>query len=240
MLTIYVCDDSLEQAQLYCNIINKYLLFKDWDTSNAQYFTSPMSLLKTKRDEKSIGLYFLDIDLKTDLDGFSLAKKIRELDPRGFLVFLTAHDQYIPLTFQYRVEAMDYIIKSDKSVDARIKKCINEAYTRYQLLPTEQNTRICLKSNGRTIFLSQTEIIYITTSTVPHQLQICTINSVIYIYGKLKDYENQLGSKFVRIHKNCIVNRDCIKEINYQTQQVHMQDGSILQVSYRCMKNLTL
>lgn len=75
MLTIYVCDDSLEQAQLYCNIINKYLLFKDWDTSNAQYFTSPMSLLKTKQDEKSIGLYFLDIDLKTDLDGFSLAKR---------------------------------------------------------------------------------------------------------------------------------------------------------------------
>ena len=45
------------------------------------------------------------------MSGLELAVKLREYDPRGFIVFITAHDDMMFETFRYRLEALDYIVK---------------------------------------------------------------------------------------------------------------------------------
>ena len=94
---------------------------------------NPMEILnKAKENDKDISLYFFDVDLNSNINGIDLASKIREFDQRGFIVFITTHGEMSYLTFTYKVEAMDYIIKDDYSNMAeRIKECILEAKKRY-------------------------------------------------------------------------------------------------------------
>lgn len=47
------------------------------------------------------------------MNGFELAQEIRKFDPRGFIIFITTHAELSYMTFTYKVEALDYIIKDD-------------------------------------------------------------------------------------------------------------------------------
>ncbi|WP_267128109.1 response regulator [Erysipelothrix piscisicarius] len=93
---------------------------------------NPETILEIGAAENVRGLYFLDVDLGPDaMNGFELAKVIRERDPRGYLVFITTHDELLLETFKMRLEAMDYILKDDMSqVDIRIRHCIEETINR--------------------------------------------------------------------------------------------------------------
>ena len=51
------------------------------------------------------GIYFLDVDLKSDINGIKLGSKIREKDTRGFIIFTTTHLEMSYFAFKYKVEA---------------------------------------------------------------------------------------------------------------------------------------
>ena len=61
--------------------------------------TDPLELLK-KFNSQETNVFFLDIDLANEqYNGLSLALKIRESDPNGFIVFITAHLEFCMLIF---------------------------------------------------------------------------------------------------------------------------------------------
>ena len=45
----------------------------------------------------TVGIYFLDVDLKCSMNGIRLGEKIRELDTRGFIIFTTTHLDVVSL-----------------------------------------------------------------------------------------------------------------------------------------------
>ena len=60
------------------------------------------------------------------------------LDPRGFIVFITAHGELSHMTFQYCIEAMDYIVKDyPERIPDRIKQCLFHAK---DLISSKNNT----------------------------------------------------------------------------------------------------
>ncbi len=86
---------------------------------------NPEELIEQLKKSENTGLYFLDIDLKSSKNGLMLAKEIREYDPRGFIVFITSHSEMSFITFQYKVEALDFILKNDPhQLQHRICECI--------------------------------------------------------------------------------------------------------------------
>ena len=111
MIHIYLCEDDKRQLARWISIIEKYLLMNS--TESLLYCTSstPEDLLKVRSHSNITGLYFLDIDLRAEKNGIELAEEIRKYDPRGYIVFVTTHSEMAYLTFQYKVEAMDFIIK---------------------------------------------------------------------------------------------------------------------------------
>ena len=54
----------------------------------------------------------LDVDLKDGVwDGFALGQELRRRDPHGTLVYITSYGDLAWKTFQYHLEAFDYIVK---------------------------------------------------------------------------------------------------------------------------------
>ena len=58
--------------------------------SGAPFVLTVVAGIKVKASQGTV-IYFLDIDLNSDMNGMKLAQQIRLFAPRGFIVFITAH-----------------------------------------------------------------------------------------------------------------------------------------------------
>ena len=100
MLDIFVCEDNAVQRQAIVQIIQNTVLIEELDIQLVLNTGDPYVLLEKIKTSQNTGIYFLDIDLGSDLNGMQLAKQIRLFDPRGFIIFITAHSELSYMTFQ--------------------------------------------------------------------------------------------------------------------------------------------
>ena len=246
MLKIFICEDNAEHLQNIKKHIDNYVLIEDLDMKVAYAETSPHGLLKyfedsEKKSEKFTGLYFLDIDLNCDIDGIKLADKIRQYDPRGFIVFVTADAKSHLLTFEYKIEAMDYIVKGDDNFKVRIRECIKNAYNRYnsKIINALQTNFVFELSKGHTISIDTANILYFETSQdKPHNLNIYTKESKHQFRGSLKVIAKKLDKHFFRCHRSYIVNTKKITLFDSTINQITLENGAILDVSDKYIKEL--
>lgn len=239
MLNVYICEDNPKQQELFEKVINNIIMIENFDLKLELSTSSPDKLLSHIADIKHTGLYFLDIDLNAEMNGIILGSKIREFDPRGFIVFVTTHAEMSYLTFIYKVEAMDYIIKDNYGkVKERIHDCIKKAYFRYTSINTDVQKLLNLKINDRMVNIEFNQILFIETSTTAHKLIIHAFDRQIEFYSKMKDILPQLDERFYRCHNSFIVNKEFIKEIDLNKRCIYMTNGEECLISTRMMKGL--
>lgn len=111
MIDVYICEDIKEQRDVIAHYVKAAILIQEYDMKLLISTDNPEELIEQLKKSENTGLYFLDIDLKSSKNGLMLAKEIREYDPRGFIVFITSHSEMSFITFQYKVEALDFILK---------------------------------------------------------------------------------------------------------------------------------
>lgn len=241
MLKIFICEDCNEQKNRLEKYIKDLVLIEEYDMKVELATTSPTELLDRIRCEDNSGLYFLDVNLKSELNGISLAEKIREYDPRGFITFITSHAEMSYLTFLYRIEAMDFIIKRGWSeVRDRVKASLIEADKRYKSRNNKQQQVFSINLNDRVISFNYDEILFIETSSNIHKLVLHADNNQVEFYGKMKDVEVILDENFVRVHKSYLVNINRIKEIDKRNKIIYMSNGESCLASVRLIKNLSI
>lgn len=191
------------------------------------------------RDNQVNGLYFLDIDLNSNINGIKLAEEIRKYDPRGFIIFITTHAEMSYLTFLYKVEAMDYIIKDDNlNIQTRIHECILNACERCTNIRRNSQENFNFKIQDKYISIELNEIIFFETSTTVHKLVLHSQNRQIEFYGRIKEIEKKLDSRFIRCHRSYLINKYNIKEIDLKKRIVYMSNGEECLVSSRLIKKL--
>lgn len=147
---------------------------------------------------------FMDVEMP-NMDGIEAAKLMLDIQPKVMLVFITAHQQYMPQAFE--LYAFDYMVKPFKL--ERLKETVK----RMQITspPAKSNT-IMIKNREETAILNQNEIILvqrenrntiIVTSTGRHS----TNQTLLELEEKLDK------SMFIRSHKSYIINCNRIKKM---------------------------
>lgn len=58
-------------------------------------------------------IYIIDTLFTCEIDGFQLAKCIRQYDARGYIVFITKEPMKLQEVFDNKIEAIDFIPKDD-------------------------------------------------------------------------------------------------------------------------------
>ncbi len=239
MINIYVCEDNEKQLNIIVKYIKNCLLMEELDMKLVLATKDPYQVIATAQDSHVVGLYFLDIDLGTDMTGLSLAQEIRKFDPRGFIIFITSHSEMSFLTFQYKVEALDFIIKDHTSkIQSRIIECIMNVNERYTSLNNNVQKNFTIKINEKSIVVDYKDILFFETSPNIHKVILHAINRQIEFNGKLKNIEEQLDDHFYRCHRSYIVNLDNIKEIDYSNYTIEMINGEKCLFSTRLKKKL--
>jgi two-component system response regulator AgrA len=76
-------------------------------------------------DPTAINIYFLDIILGSNANGLKAAQKIRSRDIRGYIIFVTSHMEFAFPAIQYKIRALDYILKSDEDLEGKVCQCLD-------------------------------------------------------------------------------------------------------------------
>ena len=77
MLDIFVCEDNAAQRRTVVNIIQNTVLIEELDMQLTLDTGDPYMLLKKIKTSQNTGIYFLDIDLNSSMNGMKLAQQIR-------------------------------------------------------------------------------------------------------------------------------------------------------------------
>ncbi|MFW2491748.1 LytR/AlgR family response regulator transcription factor [Clostridium chromiireducens] len=239
MLSVIVCEDNEEQRNRITNFIEDSIMIENLDMEIALSAEDPAEIIEYLKNNEVSGLYFLDVDLQSDMNGIKLAEAIREYDPRGFIVFVTTHAEMSYLTFIYKVEAMDYIIKDNyETIKERIHQCILNANKKYSSKATELQKNFTIKVEDKIISIEYNKILFFETSNVIHKVVLHAIDRQIEFYSKMKEIEEKLDSRFYRCHRSFLVNKDNIKEIDKNNRVIHMINGQECLVATRLLKGL--
>ncbi|WP_294387515.1 LytTR family DNA-binding domain-containing protein [uncultured Clostridium sp.] len=240
MLRIYICEDEYYQQLYLEKIIKDAICIENYHMEISLMTNDPYELLNDIKDTKHTGIYFLDIHLKSDINGIQLAKKIRDYDPRCFIVFITADKNKSNEIFLYKVEAMDYIIKTDFiNLPLRIRDCLHSAYTKYTSKNTKLQKIFSAKVEDSIVNVNYDDILFFETSPTIHKVLLHYDNKVIEFYGKMKELERTLDNRFCRCHTSFIINKEKIKEINIKNRIAYLVNNKKCLISTRGIKLLT-
>ncbi len=239
MLDIFVCEDDTVQRQTIVQTIENTVLIEELDMQLVLDAGDPFVLLEKVKTSQNTGIYFLDIDLNSNMNGMKLAQQIRLSDPRGFIIFITAHSELSYMTFQYRVEAMDFILK-DNPAEAKIKirECLLKAMERYTLQTNKTHKVYTIEAGGRKISVDHDDIFFFETSSNIHKVILHAKDRQIEFSSTMKELANTLDGNFVRCHRSFLVNKKNIKEIDVKNRILHFTNGETCLVSTRMMKGL--
>ena len=239
MLKAFICEDNEKQKEKLTKIIKDIILIENYDIDLGLSTSDPYELIDNIKETTNTGIYFLDVDLHSDINGIQLAEKIREYDPRGFIIFITTHAEMSYLTFIYKVEAMDYIIKDNSNnIKQRINDCIKNAHDKYKTKSPELQKTFSIKVKDKIVNINYNDILFFETASTIHKVVLHSVNRQIEFYSKMKDLENLLDDRFIRCHNSFIVNKDKIKEIDKKNRIAYMINGEECFISTRGIKSL--
>lgn len=215
--TILIDDEEIAVTQL------EYLLEQYQEIKIQTTFTDPITALEKIHLYKP-DLVFLDIKMP-EVNGLVVAEEIMRIQPKTYIVFVTAYDEYALNAFEYN--AIDYILKpvSHKRIDRTIKKVLTnfsggKAKTALAKKITHVRKTYCRGFNriiaveeaGKFILLNPSDVIMITPrgrgATIhTHQKTYNTKQSMNYWEERLAEFN------FFRCHKSYLVNFNKVEKI---------------------------
>ncbi|SHJ77777.1 two component transcriptional regulator, LytTR family [Hathewaya proteolytica DSM 3090] len=239
MLSVIICEDSSIQCSKIEKIVSDLIGQWEFDFQLKLSARTPDQVLEyIEENNVRRGIYILDIDLNNSVNGLQLASLIRERDALGYIIFLTTHSEMSFLTFKYKVEAIDYIIKDNfNNVRANLQKTLSYINDNFEKTEKKENV-LLLEQEGRKIKIMLDEVMFIETSQSPHKLVVHEKNRIFEIYGTLREFEENLPENFYRSHRAYIVNKNNIIEVDKKRRILMMKNGEQCFVSFRCLTGL--
>jgi len=188
-------------------------------------------------DHVGMGLYFLDVDLNTDMNGVELADRIRALDPNGQIVFVTSHADHMSLTFEYAIGALGYVLKTNRILmKVKITEYIKVVADRF-LKPTATE-RLTIQIDSKVVTVPYRDIMFFEV--------LGKRSGKVVMYGRTRQEEfrgslselEAVSDKFVRVSRTVLVNMDNVTQADPTTGQVHLSSGDWVEASRNGMRHL--
>lgn len=206
MISVFICDDEIVWIQKIADAVTEYQDISEWPLSIVCQTDSPMTLLSQLRnDHTKAGVYFLDIDLKTSVNGLVLAQEIRALDPSATLIFVTTHDELMAETFRLKLQALDYIVKDEGDIFAQVEQCLTHVETLYTRRE-KGDLPVTLRLGNLHRTFQRDDIYYVCSVKGNHKIELHTRTGTYIFADSLKALCVQLGENFLLCSRGLLVN----------------------------------
>ena len=238
MIPIFICEDEKNILDYLVSEIKKAILIHGYSMQIKASETNPERLLDECMNGEARGIYFLDVNLKNETyNGFTLAKEIRRIDPRGYIVFVTTHGELVFETFKYKLEAMDYILKDDyEGIGVRIAECLAQVQEHILQEKSCENMYYTVKVFDDIYTIPIQKILYFETSTQEHRIILHTDDMILEYYDNLQNIETELGDEFFRAHRSFLVNRKRVKAIYLKENTIELDNKEVCPISRKAKR----
>lgn len=193
MIHIAICEDNNEDLAYLRSLLCRTKMLCDF----TEYASAEPLLSDLKNRRKTFDIFLLDI-LLPGQNGVETARRIRELNEKAVLIFLTSSEDFYREAFD--LYAFHYLLKPVSLSD------LTEVLTNAAGHISAPEEILRITSRGQDTLLRHADIAYIDSSghTLCFHMQDGREHTV---YGRLDEIQAQLASGlFVRCHKSFIIN----------------------------------
>ena len=202
-MNIFILEDNFLQQTRIENIVKKILVDNKIEYRHFEVYGKPQQLLEDISERGNHQLFLLDIEIKDDdKRGLDVAREIRKLDSQAVIAFVTSHSEFMPVSFEYLVSAIDFI---DKELPEPL------------FIKRIENVISSVSDNQRRT-VSEDSFIFTGSKA---QIQV-PFKDLLYI---------EQEPRLFQCHRSFIVNPYNISLIDKENRLVHFQNGSSCIVS---------
>lgn len=231
MLKIALCDDDTIQIELLQELLAEYNTVSPHKVEVASFFAGS-DLLRSIRQNGRFDIYILDV-MMPDMDGLALARRLRENDDSGKIVFLSSATSFVFKAFA--VSASGYLIKPINPNE--LYEMINTLREKIEK-ETPSFVQIIAETGLRRIEVK--DILYVDTI---ERAPVYHLKDGSEIIGKPKRCKFQElvadlinGYPFVLASVGVAVNLENVDTVNKYNNEIMMKNGQALLCS-RTMKD---
>lgn len=156
-------------------------------------------------------LVLLDVHMP-GMDGIALGAHLRRVSPAPAVVFVTAHAEHAVEAFD--LEAADYLTKPVRleRLQQALQKVLRvRSVVEVPAAVSSAQDSLVIQERGRSERVPLDDVIYLKA-----ELKYITVRTADkeHIYdGALSDLEQRYGHLFVRVHRNALVARRCVRAV---------------------------
>jgi two-component system response regulator AgrA len=220
-LNIIICEDKAEIISELTRIIDSFIGSTGirYSVNAFRRYDAALDYIKSLKSHDDC-LYILDIDLKQDKNGLQLGREIRSIDDyKGEMVFVTAHIHQVNTVFKYKLRILDFI---DKGFN--LENDLTDALSIFLRLYKEkfENEPVVIKSGTEVYMVKPSDIVWIETDKQKKKIIVHTVKEDISVHMTLKEMQGTLGSQFIQIHRCTIVNKEHIRKIESDGEDMYV------------------
>lgn len=240
-MNFVICDDDIAVSDSIKHHIQDYISQNDFLGEISVFNTQFSDVLnRINPSDNTFNIYFLDISLNDDINGLTLAKKIRETDINGYIIFITGHIEFAFKIFEYKLKAMDYIFKGEHNLRQRVFDCLDTIKNEISKSIIKKDAVFSFQINTQHYFIPLKDIICFETYTSKRLILAHTIDNCYEFKDTLDNVITKLDSSFYRVHRSYIVNINYITMISTTRNKMYVQlsNNSTCLLSPRNSKDL--
>ncbi|MBP1046531.1 response regulator transcription factor [Enterococcus sp. BWM-S5] len=242
MVRIYICEDNPNHLKEINRQVGYYCSFSDWNMKVVSATRHPEKLIQQLVVDEEINIYLLDLEysMTNGMSGFELGKKIRKRDPLGYIIYLTSHIEMSYLTFQYKVNAIDFIIKDGPDDwKKRLTDCLKTIESQLETMKRNKQKDIIELNVGYGMMSFFLDEILFFEAAVAHKIYVYTEKKTITAMKiTLNEIEMMLATKFIRCHRSFLINREKVAAIEKNYSELILTNQMKIPISTRKKKEV--
>ena len=205
MFKIALCDDDSRFVNKISCLIQS-ILHSENDSPVITTYVNPVALTAAVADGERYDLFILDVQM-AGMDGFEVAKSIRENQPNAILLFLSSHLDYA--MEGYKVRALRYVSKLD--IENALPEALEEAM---DTIRREDTHSIMIQHYQNFTRILYKDIVYV--QKVQRIIQIVTDRQGIYTDNRgIKQLFSEIDDpRFIFTDRAFFVNLDYVQELD--------------------------
>ena len=217
MLNFVLCDDNQVILDRLSKMLESIFIKHNFDAEIIFSSTVPENILDFIKENNNINVLFLDIDLKSKMSGLDLASQIRKVNKQVYIIFTSAHLEYVLIAYQYKT--FDFIPKpiTVERLEETFLRIIDDIETDYK-------TNNFIRIDNRNTIINEDSINFIKKDGM--KLVFYTDNRIYETYSSFSKIEEILPSNFVRCHKSYIANINKIHDISLNNNSISFDSTS--------------
>jgi two-component system response regulator AlgR len=146
------------------------------------------------------------------MDGIELARHLLKLSHPPVVIFTTAFHEHALAAFE--VHAVDYLVKPVRmqrllAALQKVPRLKPMSVERLSQLPAASRRYLSVTERSRVVLVPVDDVVYLKAEL--KYITIRTAQREFLLEESLTRLEQEFGSRFVRVHRNCLVARDFIR-----------------------------